>query len=307
MTSFSLLDRAFSQECPSPTTCSAVNINGKGLCSKKCGDADSCYSHRELETNVAQGRIVAELVTRSGLVGLGKQATIPVVIKFVQTQWEELYGDRIRIAQAWFNSLETQPVPPPQKSPSLQLDSTPIAARRSSTSVAFGSSSPLASIALEEKDSAVAASIDPIDIDETRFYDTRSKSSGWMSYFLGDSISDAKSTARADAPSEDHFPTSQSALDPIPTMADVSGTLHKLRTSASKFQPRVYHSSKDMDDGFEAIDLRLDEILGKISALSIRLDQLQLVAFGSLEVQCILVDKLQHVVVSAHTDKPAIH
>ena len=307
MTTRSLFDLAFDQACPSPTTCNAIKVGGKSLCSRKYHDDDGCYSHRNHKINVAQGRIVAEIFARSDLVGLGRQVTIPMVIQFVQAQWKESGGDRIWLAQAWFNSLETRPVPSQQKSPSISLDINRMAAsmtaRRSSTSVALGGSSPLASPALEEKGPVMAASIDPVNVGETQYYDTHSKSSGWGSLVttLVDSVSGAKSTARADTPPEDHFPVRQSAYDPIPTIAVVTDALDRVRTSVSTFQPRVYHSSEDMD-GSEAFDHRLDEILEKISALSIRLDQLQLIAFGSLEVQCILIEKLQHLVVSAHAD-----
>jgi len=266
----SLFNRASAMRYKEPVQCSAIIKSRASLCKKSSPNGLGCSSHKSNQQDLDKGRLAAKLVHLSSSMGYEQQAPVAGVIRFIDSNWDKVSGDTTRLTRTWFDQLEHQ---------LISEDKTP------------------ASAILDNDLVETPASITPaLVVGQLLSYISPFKAQA-------DSVNDAKSTTRADAPSEDQFFTSQSAPNQIPTMSAVSGELRRLYTSVSNVQPRVHHSSVEGTDGYMAIETRLDEILGHISALSIRLDNLQFVTFASLELQGILADKLQHVVVSANADE----
>ena len=287
MTPTSLFDRAFSQRYAGPTTCSAINKTSRTLCSRSGPNA--CFTHRTDPIPLAQGRLAAELVTRSHLVGQGKQAATAVVIQFVQSQWDELFGDKTRIAQAWFNSLESRPKPSPQKSPSLQLNTAAMGIRRSVSSLVFGCSSPSTPIALEEKGPVSAAPSDFMDADGDDFYDTHSKSVGFaLSEGLPHDFTDFRSEKEISLGSTQS--TRRASLDQH---------VQQAFATVSSIQPdRLLHSSSmgydgpTLTSGVAQLTSRVEELTARVEALTADLSHLQVTAALTLELHIMLAEKL---------------
>ena len=79
----------------------------------------------------------------------------------------------------------------------------------------------------------------------------------------------------------------------LPTLTEFAVQLQQSHAAISNISLKSHRSSSVNSDEYQEIETRLDEVSARIAALSIRLDELHVVTFLSLELLVLLADRLQ--------------
>lgn len=332
MASSSLYARARINQYPLPHTCLAVNADGKSLCKNSSKEGASCRVHHSLPVRVAQGRIAAELVFLSNQLGLIGYATLPQVLAFVHARWATFSNDPERLVRAWFDDLESVlsseenvltldtccddgevhassqgPIGNSQQSSthtpevsthaSLRDDTSPPAKPCQKTAASVPAS-PFASNGIR----ALYAALKPLIIPQSDvpFRVVKEDSPDTPVQLPANDVNRVESPTfrpKVIPNSSDWEAFCKDCLATIngksPTLTEFGVQLRQSHALISNIHRQSLRSSSLNSEEYQGIETRLDEVSKQVATLAIRLDELRLVTFLSLNLQVLLADQLQ--------------